>query len=343
MNAKQNQWGVVLAGGEGSRVQSFLAALCGGRGIKQYCAVLGGDSLLERTLMRVQRLIPPERVIVIVDARHRLEAASQLAHWPEEKVIYQPANRETGPGILLPLAHILHRHPNATAAIFPSDHFIADESEFMSAVARALAESERYPEKPILLGITPDRIEEGYGWIETRGHVRVDRSRAVTRFSEKPSRAEAERLIARGALWNTFVFAAPVGAIWDMARSTIPQVWRNFDAIRLMLSSLDAELFIEETYRTMPTLNFSTAVLRPMARRLRVMAVPEVGWSDWGSVERILTCAKELNRLHEISARLKRSAISDAQTRLTVARFLGQSTRTGYAGSVASYTPQPEI
>ena len=121
---KRNCWGVVLAGGEGCRVQTFLAALCGGRGIKQYCAVLGRHSLLEKTLMRVQRLIPPERILVIVDARHRREAAQQLPHWPQENILYQPANRETAPGILLPLAHISHRDADATVAVFPSDHFI---------------------------------------------------------------------------------------------------------------------------------------------------------------------------------------------------------------------------
>jgi hypothetical protein len=30
-------WGIVLAAGEGTRVRDFLAPLCGGRGIKQFC------------------------------------------------------------------------------------------------------------------------------------------------------------------------------------------------------------------------------------------------------------------------------------------------------------------
>lgn len=51
-------WGIVLAAGEGTRARDFLQQLCGGRGIKQFCAVVGRRSLLEHTLARIKRLIP---------------------------------------------------------------------------------------------------------------------------------------------------------------------------------------------------------------------------------------------------------------------------------------------
>jgi mannose-1-phosphate guanylyltransferase len=326
---KQHYWGVVLAGGEGSRVQSFLAALCGGPGIKQYCAVLGPHSLLESTLMRAQRLIPAERIIVIVDARHHCEAAQQLAHWPQENVLYQPANRETAPGIMLPLAHISHRDPNATVAFFPSDHFVLDETKFVSWIGKAFDETGRFPNQVTLLGMTPDRFEEGYGWIEPTG-LRGGRSRPVGSFQEKPSEAEAERLLAQGALWNTFVFAARARTLWNLARQTIPDIGHAFEAVRLMLASDDAQPFIEHIYQNMRSVNFSSEVLSPTASRLRVLAVPEVGWSDWGSVERILASAKQMGRLHEIAARLKNRRIEDPRTRAVVEGFLGSLNRKRY-------------
>jgi mannose-1-phosphate guanylyltransferase len=341
MDVKQNHWGIILAGGEGRRVQRFLAALCGGRGIKQYCAVLGRQSLLEETLNRVQRLIPPERVMVIVDARHRPEAVQQLAHWPQENILYQPANRETAPGILLPLAHISHRDPNATVVVFPSDHFVLDEPKFVSWVRKAFTETERFPNQATLLGMTPDRLEEGYGWIEPAGQARDGRSRMVARFREKPSAADAERLMTQGALWNTFVFAVRARALWDMARHTIPEVCNAFEAVKLMLPSAHAQLYIEHAYENMRTVNFSSGVLSPMASRLRVLAVPDVGWSDWGSVERILASARKIGRLHEIATRLKDRNISDPSTRTIVARFLGASNgkRSAY-GTVRSHYPR---
>jgi mannose-1-phosphate guanylyltransferase len=340
MNVKQNHWGIVLAGGEGSRVQTFLAALCGGSGIKQYCAVLGRHSLLEKTLMRVQRLIPPERIVVIVDARHRAEATQHLAHWPQENVLYQPANRETAPGILLPLAHISHRDPNSTVAIFPSDHFVSDETKFVSWVAKACAETERFPEQATVLGMTPDGLEEGYGWIEPAGQGRKGRSRPVASFREKPSKAEAERLMNQGALWNTFVCVARARVLWDMARLTIPDVCNDFEAIQLMLASGHGSLFTDQVYQDMRTVNFSSEVLTPMASRLRVLAVPEVGWSDWGSVERILASAKAMGRLPEIAARLQDSDLTDPKLKSTVARFLGGHTNRSAYVTRGPYAPQ---
>jgi mannose-1-phosphate guanylyltransferase len=95
-------WGIVLAGGEGTRVRTLLQHLCGGRGIKQFCAVIGRRSMLEHTLARVERVIPRARIVVVLSADHRPEAAPQLAHWPADNILYQPANRDTAPGILLP-------------------------------------------------------------------------------------------------------------------------------------------------------------------------------------------------------------------------------------------------
>jgi mannose-1-phosphate guanylyltransferase len=329
---EHNYWGIVLAGGEGCRVQKFLAALCGGRGIKQYCAVLGRRSLLERTLLRVQTLIPPERILVIVDARHRSEAAQQLAHWPQENILYQPANRETGPGIMLPLAHISQRDPQATVAVFPSDHFILEESKFMTWVAKAFHETQRHPEQAILLGMTPDRLEEGYGWIEPAGRPNGGLSHPVARFHEKPSPADAKKLLARKALWNTFVFTARAPTLWDMARRTMPDICNVFEAVRLMLASAHAPMFIEHAYQNMRSANFSSEVLGALAPRLRVLAVPDVGWSDWGSVERILATVHAMGRLHEMVARLKDQAISDPSIERVVARYLDthNSSRASY-------------
>ena len=56
--------------------------------------------MLEHTLARVERLIPRRRILVVVSREHRQEVTEQLAHWPTDNVIFQPANCETGPGIL---------------------------------------------------------------------------------------------------------------------------------------------------------------------------------------------------------------------------------------------------
>jgi mannose-1-phosphate guanylyltransferase len=298
-------WGIVLAADEGTRVRSFLQRLCGGRGIKQFCAVVGRRSMLQHTLARVERLIPRERILVVVASHHQPEVRQQLFDWPPKNIIYQPTNRDTAPGILLPLAYVSHRGPAATVVIFPADHFILDEERFMACVEQAAAETQQFPHEFTLLGMTPDEIKEGYGWIEPASKGIGRRTWAVRRFWEKPTVAEAQALLRRRALWNTFVCVAQVTTMWELVRKTAPALCHTFDNIRLMLNSAHAALFIAHAYETMPTLNFSSGVCEPLATWLRVLPVPKVGWSDWGSVERILASLQQMGRLEEYLARLE--------------------------------------
>jgi mannose-1-phosphate guanylyltransferase len=303
----QKLWGIVLAAGEGTRVRDFLMQRCGGRGIKQFCAVVGRRSMLEHTLARVEQLIPPQRILIVVSPGHQEEVAQQLAHWPADNVIFQPTNRETAPGILLPLAHLSHRDPWATVAVFPSDHFILEEKQFMAWVRRAVAETQRFPQELTLLGMTPERAEEGYGWIEPTGKEEGRETRAVRRFWEKPSLAQAYALLRRGALWNTFVCVAQAATLWDLTRRAVPDLYRAFRVIQEALHGGQAPRVTERVYETLRAVNFSSGVCEPLASRLRVLRAPEVGWSDWGSVERIRASLELLDDRNEGLARLRHS------------------------------------
>lgn len=298
-------WGIVLAAGEGTRVRDFLTQLCGGRGIKQFCAVIGRRSMLEHTLARVERIIPRERILIVVSPRHREEVEQQLTHWPADNIIYQPVNRDTAPGILLPLAYISHQEPFATVAVFPSDHFIVDEERFMASVWRALAETQRFPRELTLLGMTPDQADEGYGWIEPGKEEAERETRAVQRFWEKPDLGRAHTLLKRGALWNTFVCVSQVGTLWEIVRQAVPHLYEAFLEIRRAVGSPQIEQVTARVYERLRPVNFCAGVCEPLAARLRVLPVPAVGWSDWGSVERICTSLEQLGKLEECLARLR--------------------------------------
>ncbi|MGE0823499.1 MAG: sugar phosphate nucleotidyltransferase [Candidatus Binatia bacterium] len=302
---KGKLWGIVLAAGEGTRVRDFLRQLCGGRGIKQFCAVIGHRSLLEHTLARVERLIPRERILVIVSTDHQEEASRQLAQWPAENVIYQPANRDTTPGILLPLAHLSRREPFATVAIFPSDHFIVDEDRFMATVSQAVAETQRFPRELTLVGMPPDRAEEGYGWIEPGEKEEWRKTLPVRQFWEKPDLPQTKQLVKRGAVWNTFVCVVQATTLWEMMRQVAPDLYRDFMAIRRALGGPQAASVTEYIYRTVRAVNFSSGVCEALPSRLRVLPAPAVGWSDWGSVDRIVTSLKQLGKLNDFLTRLR--------------------------------------
>jgi mannose-1-phosphate guanylyltransferase len=319
--SNEHLWGIVLAAGQGTRVRRFLTQLCGGRGLKQFCTITGTRSMLQQTLARVERIIPRERILVIVSDGDRLDAAQQLSAWPAENIIYQPVDRGTAPGILLPLVHVSRRDPAAIVAVFPCDHFILDESTFMASVATAISQIEQSAEELILLGMKPDRPEEEFGWIETFDNEKNQVSSKVWRFWEKPSAFKARELFSRGALWNTFVFAAEANALWDMVLNRAPDLYHSFRSIWLAMNGNHGQAYTDHIYNQIRTVDFSTEILQHLAHRLRVLPVPEVGWSDWGSAERICESLKTIGKLEECFTRLKQRN-ADFETLKLVAGYL---------------------
>lgn len=301
---RSNVWAVVLAGGEGTRVRNFLRQFCGGSGLKQFTTVIGNRSMLRCTLDRITRLIPPERVLIVVSSQHRADAEKQLAHWPQENIIYQPKNRDTGPGILLPLAHITHRDPLATVVVFPSDHFILDEEGFLDAVKKALAQLKKHSSKMILLGMAPQEGEETeYGYIVGAAQKPLyEQVSPVAGFVEKPPLPRARELIERGALWNTMVFAVENGVLWDMVQRTSPALYHGFRLIQTSLRNGLTPHALEHIYEVIPAANFSSAICEPLANKLCVLPVPDVGWSDWGTAASIVRTLKKLGKLEAFSA-----------------------------------------
>ena len=308
-----NVWAIVLAGGEGTRVRSFLQRTCGGSGLKQFSAIIDGRSMLRCTLDRVVHLVPPERVLVVVSSQHRNDAEKELADWPRHNIIYQPKNCDTAPGILLPLAHITNRDPAATIVVFPSDHFILDEIGFMGAVKKALTELKKNPTKMILLGMPPQKGEETeYGYIVGGQRNGFAEACPVAGFVEKPPLAQARELIQRGALWNTMVFAVDNGVLWDMVQRASPALYHAFRLVQTMLRRESSSHQLDHLYEVIPPANFSSVICEPLASKLSVLAVPDVGWSDWGTAGSIMRTLKKIGRFDAFNARIAGSPLDGA-------------------------------
>ena len=285
--------GIVLAGGEGTRLRSFVRQLRGDFLPKQYVRFVGTRSMLEHTFHRAERLIPPERLFTVVNRDHlgHLEVKRQLLSRVPGTVVVQPVNKETGPGILLPLMHVYRRHPESSVAVFPSDHFIAQEELFMDHVELAFSAVERNSSSVVLLGTQPHEPEPEYGYI-VPGREAHPGVCEVSQFVEKPAPDAALKLIAQGGLWNTMVMVFKARTMVDLVCRVAPPMYRFcghiFDAIGTA-SELDA---VNHAYRQMDAMNFSKRLLENFSvvnsSRLMVLPVRDVYWSDWGSEQRIL-------------------------------------------------------
>ncbi len=302
--------GIVLAGGDGVRLRPFVRRLTGEEIPKQFVSFVGGRSMLECTLARVQRLIPPGRTFVVVGEPHLSHARvrRQLDGRPPGTVVVQPANRDTGAGVLLPLAHVHRRHPDAVVAVFPSDHFIVEEERFMAHVERACGVVERDPSVLVLLGVEAQRPEAEYGYILPTREPGASGELGVAGFVEKPSAGAAAGLARRGALWNTLVMALRPAALFDLVRRTAPALHASFQRILEAVGTPHEADVVREIYADLPAFNLSRQLLEPAAAerpsRLRAMPVQGVQWSDWGSEERVLASLRELQPTEERFAAL---------------------------------------
>jgi len=215
-------WGIVLAGGEGERVKALSEKLTGYPCPKQYCTILGDRSMIQQTLARAEMVIPPEQILVVAGKGHRKEVSDQLANRFRGTILFQPQNRETAPGILLPLIYIAQCDPQAVVVVLPSDHFILEEARFMAHVRRAKRLVDDARDFCILLGIDSESPETGYGWIEPFGEAGWDGLFCVKGFHEKPDRLTAQQLYRAGCLWNTLVLLARAETLLQMYQRYLP-------------------------------------------------------------------------------------------------------------------------
>ncbi|TAK04458.1 MAG: hypothetical protein EPO39_11365, partial [Candidatus Manganitrophaceae bacterium] len=260
---KGQLWGIVLAAGEGTRMRQFIQYRYRRRSPKQYIAFMGKKSMLQDTLHRVEKLIPRERTLIVVNPRHGREIKAQLSGRPRNTLIFQPYNRETAPGVLLPLIHIVQSDPEARVAIFPSDHFIREEDQFMGYVEQANRVVQRLPGEIVLLGVQPEGPEIEYGWIEPTEPIQEEFGpdvRRVGRFLEKPDTESALQFFMKGYLWNTFVIVTKAKTLIEAAEKHLPHIWSRFERMLAAIGT-DRELsIIEREYRDMEAVTLTHGI-----------------------------------------------------------------------------------
>src|SRR5947208_9922331 len=157
---------VVLAGGDGTRLRPLTRQLTGDDRPKQFCRLLGAETLLAVTRGRARRLIAPERLFTVVTRKHERFYRSELADAAPGTVVVQPESRGTAPAILYALRRVAVVAPESPLVVLPSDHYVSDDDAFMARVEGALEAAQTRPNRVILLGIEPVRPETEDGWIE---------------------------------------------------------------------------------------------------------------------------------------------------------------------------------
>lgn len=301
-------WAVVLAAGEGSRLATLTRLLYGRDVPKQFAALLGDRTMLQLTIERIAPLVPHARTVVVVDDTQEALAREQLEAYPGVLVVLQPGNRGTGPGVLLPLAHVRTIDPDARVVILPADHHVQWPAVFLDAVGRAVAVAGQSPDQVVLVGATADDPATDLGWIVPRKATGAAAAAGlpVERFVEKPAAAEARALMEDGGLWNTMVVAAHVDALWRLLRACLPEQTRAIERYAQRIDQPDARTTLTDAYRLMPPADLSRSVLQN-ALGLSLVPMVDAGWSDCGTPRRLLECLRGTPAYTTLEARLRKA------------------------------------
>jgi mannose-1-phosphate guanylyltransferase len=279
----KHRWAVVLAGGDGTRLQDLTYRISGDMRPKQFCNFFGGKSLLGHTRERIGPLFDDEQTLFALARAHQAYFRQELARVPARNTVIQSANRGTALALALCLYVITQRDEDALVSFFPSDHYYSNSSAFHESIESGLRLIEEYPDCILLVGAEARCPEVEYGWIQP-GRTLVDSLLnpllRVARFWEKPTLERAEVLQRRGCLWNTFITIGRVGAFMELLQATVPKLRRSLEH-----SFIKGQ--IDQFYGQIAPVDFSRAVLTRMPGRLVVLRDSASGWTDLGSPRRV--------------------------------------------------------
>jgi mannose-1-phosphate guanylyltransferase/mannose-6-phosphate isomerase len=265
---------LILAGGHGTRFWPLSRR----SRPKQLQGLDADESLLRRTMLRLQPLVGPESVWIVTTRALAPAVREQLPEVPADQVLSEPMGRNTAPAIGWSVQSIRSRAEDSVVAVLPADHRIENGAAFRQTLESAAAEVER-SDRVMTLGVAPHRPETGYGYLE-QGEV-LDSElglRGVRRFTEKPDAETAKQFVDSGDyLWNAGIFVFRAGRLLELLAEFQPDLAAGLEKISQQPESID------ELYGDLRRISIDYAV---MERCEDLGTLPlDCGWSDLGSWE----------------------------------------------------------
>ncbi len=281
MKTNPHFYPVILAGGRGTRFWPLSRK----RRAKQLLALDGKHSMIQQTVARLAPMAAPSHFWIITNDDLRPAILRQLPEFPAKQIIAEPVGRNTAPAIGLAAFLLLHHDPDAVLGLFPSDHVIAEPTQYRATLSRGI-EIAAAGENVVVLGIRPTRPETGYGYIEA-GAVEQDGSLDVRRFTEKPDLAVARQfLVAGNYFWNSGMFLWRAATLANALREHLPNTAPLLEKIASAYGSRKFAETFRKLYPKCENISIDYAVLEPRSAKAqsRIFCLPsDFGWNDLGS------------------------------------------------------------
>jgi mannose-1-phosphate guanylyltransferase/mannose-6-phosphate isomerase len=208
---------IILCGGSGTRLWPLSRT-----GFpKQFLCLTGNESLFQQAAQRLTALgndsIQVAAPVIVSGEDHRFLASEQLREvgMALGTALLEPTGRNTAPALTLAALAAVQNGQDPVLVVTPADQTIANPAAFTAAVQQAIAQAEQG--NIVILGVTPDKPETGYGYIRTekcRSEPLCANVLNVAAFVEKPNLQTAQQYLSEGGYyWNAGMFVLKA-SVW---------------------------------------------------------------------------------------------------------------------------------
>ena len=280
----KNNYAVIMAGGIGSRFWPMSKSSFP----KQFLDILGtGETLIQQTFNRLERICPPENILIVTNTNYKNLCLEQLPNVVESNILCEPAMRNTAPCVAYAAFKIQSMNEDANMIIAASDHIILKEDEFVRVTNDCL-DIVAKNDVLLTLGITPSRPDTGYGYIQfSEDNLSgYKKARKVKTFTEKPNQELALNFLDSGDfLWNSGMFIWSAKSITLAYRKHLRDMYEVFDEGKQFYNTINEKEFIDRIFPACKNISIDYGI---MEKSENVYVYPaDFGWSDlgtWGSL-----------------------------------------------------------
>lgn len=283
---------VILCGGSGTRLWPRSRAIKP----KPFLPLVGETTLFEQSVARCAPEAGFAAPVVVTGVAHLAHVEAQLGK-SGGQIIVEPLARNTAAAIALAALRLPEDH---VMLVCPSDHHIADVAAFQNAAhaAAALARDGWL----VSFGIEAKSPETGFGYLQ-QGAPIGRLGFKVARFIEKPELARAQTFLAEGGYaWNGGIFAFRVGTFLAELEAHRPAIAAAARAA-VAAGHADGRRFHPgaDEFAGIESESVDYAVMENTTRAAMVPA--DMGWSDIGNWDALLTARKRDERGNSVTGR----------------------------------------
>ncbi len=277
---KHEKYALIMAGGIGSRFWPVSRT----EFPKQFIDFFGtGRTLIQSTYERFLKICKPENIFIVTNNTYVDTVKEQLPQIDANQILAEPLMRNTAPCIAYGAMKIGELDPNAVIIVAPSDHTVAKVETFVDAIEQCVDAASK-SNSLITLGITPNRPDTGYGYIQYADSSLSTNPalHKVKTFTEKPNLELAKSFLQSGDfLWNAGIFIWSVKAIKKALEKHLSEMYEIFTSGKTYYNTPKEKKFIANAYQRCPNISIDFGI---MEKAENVYVLPtDFGWSDLGT------------------------------------------------------------